>query len=350
MKRSARSFPLGKLACFISVLLLVCLPWQLSAQSAVPSTSAGPPRLFNVQVEPSVPLFGEAFLLRFTLRISAGDMLFLPDTLLPSEHSESLGLGSWTTEEGPADSVDIRATYPVVAFREGQATLPNLEVSLIRATAEGLAAVRQTSQLPVDPDGRTEAYLLRLGLISIGHLLPVDESTAPIEPRPPHDVLGGEWNALILLSAFLFVTLGLSLVGLIAHGRRTSPSLAPVASANRVPPREEALRELDRIRLLGWEGGGGLAEFYGLSSDTLRRFAERMNPEWSLALTSNELVRQLHGGITSGSVALERLAPAMTAAESMKFGKEPLEDVSPVEAHWQAIRDWIQHYPEPDPA
>ena len=89
---------------------------------------APPARLISFITEPREPELGEIFDLTVTVRISPDVIALFPDTLLPTDSTASAGRGSWAETEGPTDSTDVRATFPVMAFVPGGVWLPSLEV------------------------------------------------------------------------------------------------------------------------------------------------------------------------------------------------------------------------------
>lgn len=162
-------------------------------------------------------------------------------------------------------------------------------------------------------------------------------------PRPPADVVGGEWSAWLVAAAVVAV-LVLAGLGLLAYrrwsARRRRDPRAPLPGRS---ARDEALRELDRIRSLGWHRNGRVGDFYAASTDALRRFAEHLEPRWSTALTSRELMARMEA--RWGSQGTGALASTVERAEWVKFGGErPSPDDA--EADWRRIREWVRRAPE----
>lgn len=164
---------------------------------------------------------------------------------------------------------------------------------------------------------------------------------ASSSPRPPADVLGGEWSVW-LVGAAAVVAVAVAGAAAVAYrrwveGRSTRPSDVGPAL-----PREEALRELERIRALEWHRNGRMADFYAATTDVLRGFAARIEPGWSTALTSRELLARMEG--RWGRDSLSGLAPAVETAERVKFGGERPPPES-AEHDWQRVRDWVREAP-----
>ncbi|MEX2581741.1 MAG: hypothetical protein WD766_00575, partial [Gemmatimonadota bacterium] len=108
-------------------------------------------------------------------------------------------------------------------------------------------------------------------------------------------------------------------------------------------PREQALRELERIRSLGWHRNGRMEDFYASSTATLREFARELEPDWNAGLTSTELLRKIEE--RWGTEGAEQIVEAIAAAERVKFGyHRPAADAA--EADWARIREWVRGAPE----
>jgi len=109
-------------------------------------------------------------------------------------------------------------------------------------------------------------------------------------------------------------------------------------------PRAEALRELERIRALGWHTNGRVADFYEATTGVLRHYAERRDPsELRTALTSSELLRSLRE--RWGPQAVEPIGPTVWTAECVKFGgRRPGADAA--ESDWTRVRDWVASEPD----
>ena len=133
-------------------------------------------RLVGFTVEPEGPEFGQVFDLRVTVRIGPGLIAFLPDTLVAGDASASAGSGDWSETSGPADSVDIQASYPVMGFLSGVVELPSLELWTRPAGPGEVGGARPASDL-----------------VDVGSALG-DELQASLDfgrGYPDHSVLGG---------------------------------------------------------------------------------------------------------------------------------------------------------------
>jgi len=321
-----------------AVSLVVAVPGVLAGQTR--SAEAGSARLVAFTNEPREPEFGEVFQLNVQVRVAPGVVAFLSDTLAEAANSVSAGPGTWTIEPGPGDSVDVRASYPVMGLLPGGVELPLIELWTRPASASETAGVRAASELPgtdlAAPE--FEHALLYLGGVFIMPPSEMVGDDAVLMPRPPADVFGGERSpwlvaALVLGGLAVAVVMALMLAGRVPGS--SGGSGLPLT----LSPRAEALRELDRIRELGWHTNGRSADFYAATTDVLRRYAERKEPaKWGTALTSTELLGALRERWSQD--AIEPLRPTIWTAECAKFGgRTPGPDAA--ERDWTTIRGWI---------
>ena len=102
--------------------------------------------------------------------------------------------------------MDLTGAYPVIGFHEGLIEFPRVGVEVGGAGA----SVSTTSHL-------------RLGGIELVRYAPLDERGLSSPPRPPADVLGGEWSgwriAGVILVAMAVVG-GIGLLGVVVGDRR----------------------------------------------------------------------------------------------------------------------------------
>jgi hypothetical protein len=318
------------------VFLALALPVALSGQAR--SAQAGSARLVAFTNEPREPEFGEVFQLEVQVRIAPDVVAFLSDTLAEAENSVSAGSGTWTVAPGPADSMDVRAAYPVMGLLPGGVELPLIELWTRPAGPEESAGVRvaqEASATELEAPG-VEHALLYLGGVFIMPPAEMTGDDAMLMPRPPADVLGGERSPWLVAGVLVAALAALVAAWLLLAGRfgSSGSSLPAVLS-----PRAEALRELDRIREMGWHENGRIVDFYDATTGVLRHYAERREPaEWRTALTSTELIDRL--GDHWGTEVVEPLRPTIWTAECVKFGgRQPGSEAA--EADWSRVREWI---------
>jgi hypothetical protein len=321
------------------IALVVAGAGEVAAQ-AVPDAL----RVVEVHTVPEEPGFGEEFDVRLTLRTGPGILILMPDTLIDSEAVASVGIGSWTAISAPADSTDIVASFPVIGFRAGPLLLPAFEVLLRSGIAAGSERVMRATEAPPELVGGAENLMIALGAVQVGPFPPMAEADSALLPRPPADVLGGDWSIWLILAVGLASVAGVGGGGALLS-RWWSMKGAALLRRWRAPsPRQAALDELERIRSNGWHRNGRVDEFYDSSTGTLRRFAGQIDAAWVPALTSGELLARLEERWGPGRT--ERLRTVIDVSERVKFGDyRP----SPEEAErdWVVIRDWVRGCPDP---
>lgn len=165
-----------------------------------------------------------------------------------------------------------------------------------------------------------------------------------VRPRPPADVVGGEWSLWLILAAV--VAAGLLAWALrVAYRRWAGGGREETAPSRGASARAEALRELEEILARGHHRNGRIADFYDASTGALRRFVARLVPGWGPWLTTGELVEHLED--RWAGAATDALGSALATAERAKFGgfrPEPEQ----AEEDWRTIRDWIRGAPGGD--
>lgn len=327
----------------LPVLILV----SVLARGAAAQQAAGGVRLIRAWTEPASPGFGEPGTVRLELRAAPGVALFMPDTLSGAAHMSSAGTGRWEITSAPGDSVLVSAHYPIVGFRAGIQELPKLQVAI--AARQSLAdpplvlPMREAAAAAGADVPRVE---VPLGSTTIAEYAPLEaaDSAGILTPRPPADVLGGEWSVWLVLAVGLASLAGAGGLGALLPRWWAQRGAAIVARIRGRSPKQEALRELERIRGYGWHLDGRVDDFYASSTEILRGFAGRLDPQWTGALTTGELLERLETRSDSGG--LEPLAAAISNAERAKFGTlRPASDSA--EADWTAIRDWVRRAPVP---
>jgi hypothetical protein len=314
---------------------LLAITWHPTVLAQAPSAQAESARVVAFTPPSPEPEFGEVFELDLRVRVAPDVVAFLADTMAEAANSVSAGPGSWTVEPGPADSLDVHATYPIMGLLPGAVELPLVELWTRPAgpdEAPGVRAAREEDASTLAGSDFEHALLYLGGVFIMPPSAMVGEDAAPM-PRPPADVLGGERSPWLIGALALTALAVAAVVRLLLAGRTSTP--APTLQS----PRAEALRELDRIRDLGWHTNGRVAEFYDATTGVLRQYAERREPrECGTALTSTELLARLRK--RWGSESIEPLGPTVWTAECVKFGgRRPGAETA--EADWSNVRDWI---------
>jgi len=319
----------------LALVALLSAAWQPTLQAQAPSAQAGSARVVAFTPPSPEPEFGEIFDLELRVRVAPGVVAFLADTMAEAANSVSAGPGSWTVEPGPADSLDVHASYPIMGLLPGAVELPLVEL-WTRPAAEGespgVRAVHETDPATLSAPEFEHALLYLGGVFIMPPSEMMGEDEAPM-PRPPADVLGRELSWWLVAAVFVGSLAVVAVTWFLLGGRERLP--APVL----LSPRAEALKELERIRAQGWHENGHVAEFYDATTGVLRHYAERRDAhDLGAALTSSELLGRLR--TRWGVESVESLGPAVWTAECVKFGgRRPGPQTA--EADWSTVRDWI---------
>lgn len=323
------------------LLLTVALCGAASGQTVRTTQVGSSARLIGFTNEPQEPEFGEVFSLRLNVRLAPHVIAFFPDTLLPGPATFSAGSVEWTVTPGPADSVDVHATYPVMAVRSGGVELPSLELWTRPAGPGETGGPSPASALPSSPvagSGGLEHAVVYVGGAPIIPLREMAAAEDALAPRPAADVEGASWGGGVFVALALLGLAAALVARVLASRADRSATYTASPPEPELHTRAEALRELDRIRELGWHRNGRVIDFYDATTGVLRRYSGREEPEEGAALTSSELVERLRS--RWGESAVEALGSAVWTAERAKFGGyRPAAEAA--ERDWSTVRDWI---------
>ncbi|MDX1493440.1 MAG: hypothetical protein R3253_05245 [Longimicrobiales bacterium] len=321
---------------------------------AVGATPGGsqeaPPVLESVALSADSIEIGDRFDLTLTLRLPPTRVAFFPDSLAAPGIEPFQGV-LWEAAPGDDGSTRLTVTYPLLAYRTGALTVPEIDLFLAprsQAVAVGFAG----SEGPV---GSWEAFREAPGTlpsarlvttpgqaVQVATVLGLDDITTQITPRPPADVLGPgrDWLSTTLMAFF-----GLFLVGVAGISirdwlryRARQPATPPLS------PRERALAALDELATSGMHRDGRVRDFYLRWTEVVRRYVEGFADEWGPSWTSTELMSDLQGprrGVAiERSLGPERISGSMRLAEEVKFGgARPAPETA--EEHLQGAREWI---------
>ncbi len=292
--------------------LFVCaLAFVGATQARAQQASAG--------LSPAQVTVGDVFHAVLLARVDPGTRVHFPDSLSLPADVERAGARAIRVDTLPGGELEMRAAYPLVAWRPGQHALP---AAAIRVEASG--GVRVAELVP--------------GTITVNSVLPQD--TTGIEPRPAKSVLGASrvwwfWPLIVLLA--LLVGIGLWLL----YRRRRPPVGAGLVPA--LDPRTAALAALDAALAQKWHERGEMKTFYVAVSEALRHYMATAEPALGTDLTTTELMaRANHGG------ALESALAVLRSADMVKFARSR-PDTDRATSDWRAARDWIAAFPPPRP-
>jgi len=326
------------------LVITALLSGHASGQAPSPSPS---PATAQISAE-TVPL-GSTFELRVSVAVPAGSTVYFPDKLPTTEAVESHGAVRWKAQ-ATADGSTLSLTYPLIAFGIGDVPIPGFDVlvgPLDRATGgDSLPGGSSIGAWEHARDaGRASAVLASVAAqhVQVASIFQLEGVLAGVGPMPAADVVGASWNmpslVLLLVSACVLAAVLVTTMRARLRLRARSADSPVIVGSELGDAKGEALKELDSLLASGLHAAGRSREFYTASSGIVRRYAERLDARWGLALTSTELVRDLQAYRDGAPV--DGLSPEMHAAEVVKFGQLRPEVVA-AEAHWRAVREWIE--------
>jgi hypothetical protein len=252
---------------------------------------------------------------RVLLRIDAippNTEIILPDSLSAIDDVENAGRLRMRRDTVGSGQTRITAAYPVVLWRPGEIALPTVPM-LVRA------------------EGRERTLQVTLPAINVVSVLPAD--TTNIEAKPPKDV----WGANRVWWPWLLALLLLLALAAVAYWfyrkRRVQPVVVPAVPV--IDPRDQALRELQRIRALRLIEHGEFKQHYFLVTEVLRAFAAANEPDWSTDLTTEELAPRLKRRTDA-----QLLLKLLRAADTVKFARR-VPSVTEARADLDDAEGWI---------
>lgn len=273
----------------------------------------------------------DVFELMVTVPVPEASMVYFPDTIAPTPDVESFAPVSWRAERAE-EGARLVLSYPLIAFGAGSTTVPGPDVVLVPDAdamdgdrIPGGSRVGDWAEAP-----RAMRYTLTAPpqRIWVRPVYDDEDITAGLSPRPPADVLGLGWSWVSALFILLFASvIGGTVVTATREwmeSRPPTPPPPPPAPPTLAEARLQALSELDALLAEAPYGGNDVARIYERGSGVVRRYAERLHPEWGPQLTSTELMGRLEAveGEGLGTSALHAgLSRAMGVAEQVKFGR-----------------------------
>ncbi len=294
-----------------------------------------------VRVSPDTVELGDPFTLHATVYVPPGRDLRVPATLLPEWSVESLRRVRTDVAETGDGSLRVALEYDLIPFEIGLAATPQLEMTSGEAEAGG-----ERVRVEDGPAGWPQDRLVIAGRrVFVTSPILLDDIAQGLQPRPPADVVGFNWNVPAVLGASL---LSLLLLGVVTvHAREWLAVRAAAGAQVEAPPetpeewRERALAELDRLRTRGDHRAGRLRDFYEDSGDVIRAYMAHFDPSWNRSRTSTELMRDL--AAAPGWPDLDALAGAMGRGEVAKFAAAAAreEGAATAERDWETMRAWV---------
>ncbi len=228
-----------------------------------------------------------------------------------------------------ADGGRRSARYELAAWAIGDLVLPAADVRVVTDAAE--------LRIPLPA--------VTLHVVSV---LPAEAELDTLAWKPPADVLGPSWSTGEKLAA-LGLALALALATFLYVRRRGAVQPVPVPLAR--SSRELALEELKRLEASGMIEAGELKGFFSALSHILREFLAGTDMNWSLDLTTLELMA-LVGLDGVPEAQMRSLGGLLDRADMVKFAAQRPSRAQAGRA-LDAARLWLTDFervlPEPEP-
>ena len=269
----------------------------------------------------------QVFDLVLRLDVPAGSAVYFPDTLGATPYIESHGKVEWRVERaGTGATLTLR--YALIPFGTGRVQVPGVDVVVAPvASAEG----EEGEDIPggsrvgtwADVPGASSAIRRHRSEDVEVWVEPVqtdEELASGAMPRPPDDVMGFGWSwpNVVLIGLF---TSALAAAGTtstrdwLARRRADVPLSGPRTTAEAA--RLAALAEIEGLLAGALHATDDEVALYRAGSDVVRRYVERLDPDWGPGLTSTELMARFR---RTGAAA-DTPARALETAERVKFGR-----------------------------
>jgi hypothetical protein len=243
----------------------------------------------------------------------------------------------------------LTLTYPVMAYGAGMIPVPGFDVFVSPPGSAGQgvplpggSVVGAWDEAPT----RGVAYVRPLRVprrgVWVNPVFTPEQVEAGIEPMPSADVVGSSWHWPSVAAGLLFAGLLAAVVVRGAGAWMTQRAGREPDSAPWTPEmaRRHALDELDRLLEEGLQTVGCTHELYTRSSAVVRHYAERLNPEYGVDLTSSELMVRMEASAANGRASTP-MFEQMRTAEVVKFGRLRPGGTE-AEAHLRSLRAWVE--------
>ncbi len=259
----------------------------------------------GVSVEKNTILIGEQTKLsyQFTFPPSATSIsipLIEGDTL--TSHIEIIERLKTDTLLTFGKILGLNQHYIITSFDSGTHTIPSLPFSWY---------------MPGDTSAifaYTDSLLLTVRTVAADTTQPIKDIKAPWDiPFQWRDYI---WHAIIGLIILLLIAASIYYF----MRRRKGLPLFPARQIQILPPHEEAIRALDRIRKEKIWRTGLVKDYYTVLTDTLRHYIKRRFDIQSMEMTTTETVSALSETDTTAE-AREKMEHILLAADLVKFAR-----------------------------
>ncbi len=246
--------------------------------------------LIDVSIDSAAILIGEQTVLHVSVTTDKGKKVLLtipPDTLMTGV--EVLSLSAPDTTETDNNRLIIKQDILITSFDSALYLLPPLKVIDQADTIYSKQVALKVSTLPVQADAPDNYYPLIFG---------------------------------VLLTLFL-----ICVIGYILQRIRNKKSLLPLKKEEpKLPPHEQAIKELEEIKQRKLWQQGRSKEYYTAITDTLRKYLIERFDINALEMTSGEIMNTLQSEPEAAPV-YNNLKQILLLSDFVKFAKmNPLPD------------------------
>ncbi|WP_080904396.1 hypothetical protein [Parabacteroides sp. Marseille-P3160] len=262
--------------------------------------------LIDVSIDSAAILIGEQTVLHVSVTTDKGKKVLLtipPDTLMTGV--EVLSLSAPDTTETDNNRLIIKQDILITSFDSALYLLPPLKVIDQADTIYSKQVALKVSTLPVQADAPDKFYDIK-GVW-----------------QPPF-VLADYYPLIfgVLLTLFL-----ICVIGYILQRIRNKKSLLPLKKEEpKLPPHEQAIKELEEIKQRKLWQQGRSKEYYTAITDTLRKYLIERFDINALEMTSGEIMNTLQSEPEAAPV-YNNLKQILLLSDFVKFAKmNPLPD------------------------
>jgi hypothetical protein len=306
----------------------------------------------NVDLSADTIALGDVFEVQFTVRFPPSRTVFFPDSLTASDSYAPYGPVTWTSEPESAGQVTLHVRYSLLALELGSVTISGFDLFTTpsetpTADAPQLVGVWDVGTRTSGAISGAEPLSVPAQRLWVASVLPPDDVTQGLEPRPAADVWGTDWHwpsLALAAGSGLIVILAIAL-GTQSLMTQTSGTGVDVTRPS-ASPKAVALEALDQLYARDLHRSGAIEEFYLRTSDIVRRYIETLDRSWGASHTSTELLRALDARLSE--LPTGHLQSEMSSAETVKFGLLRPEEAR-AEDHWRLLRSWIEQDGSTDP-
>lgn len=285
----------------------IVLLWVVVASLLISGGKAYAQRpLIDVTIDSAAILIGEQTVLHLTVTSDKDrpvQIMIPTDTLMAGV--EVLGISKADSSEIENDRLLIKQDVLITSFDSSLYLLPPLKVIDGKDTVYSNQVALKVTTVPVDVDNPEEFYDIK------------QVWKPPFVWADYYPIILGILLALLLIGLIIYIVKRL----------RAKKSLIPFKNPEpKLPPHEQAIKELDEIKRQKLWQQGKCKEYYTQITDTLRRYIVERFGISAMEMTSAEILDLIHKS-TEAQSANDNLRQILLLADFVKFAKlYPLPD------------------------